>query len=278
MKHLTLLAAITGLLILQGCTSTEPENNKNNSGFTAQPLKLASPSPTPNPNDNSPSGLLAQAKIYFNGAMSDYDAAEAKKRLDQIPKSAKEYQEAQRLLAQIKSRPAASSVATPDAEAEKTIETFGEGTKVVGQDIKPGTYRTRTRAPGCYWTRLAGFSGELGDILANGNESGPVIVTIKPSDKGFESHRCGTWTTDLSPITTSPDAPFDDGYYFVGTDIAPGTWQADSPESCYWARLGGFTGGLGDIIANANQRGIITISKKDKGFKSSKCGSWTKIK
>ena len=126
MKHLTSLAVITGLLIFQGCTSTEPGNNKNNNDFTAQSLKFASPSPTPNLNDNSPSGLLSQAQAYLNGTRSDYDydISEAKKRLAMIPKSAPEYKEAQRLIAQIKTRPKTTIAPTPVFEQEKPVEKF----------------------------------------------------------------------------------------------------------------------------------------------------------
>ena len=155
---------------------------------------------------------------------------------------------------------------------------FRDGMKVVGKDIEPGTYRTRARAPGCYWARLAGFSAEMGDILANGNESGPVIVTIGPGDKGFESRRCGLWSRDMSPITTGLDAPFTDGIFIVGTDIAGGTWRADAPGNCYWARLRGFSGAMGDLIANANSNGVVTIAASDKGFSSQRCGTWSKVK
>jgi hypothetical protein len=176
--------------------------------------------------------------------------------------------------------PDRSTASAPvDRGASRTTPgAFGDGLQIVGKDIKPGTYRTRTRKPDCYWARLAGFSGELGDIIANGNEDGPVIVTIKPRDAGFDCHDCGVWTPDLSAITTSPEAPFADGVFIVNVDIAPGTWRADSPEDCYWSRLRGFGGGLGDIIANNNGRGLVTIAKTDKGFKSAHCGTWTKVK
>jgi hypothetical protein len=65
---------------------------------------------------------------------------------------------------------------------------------MVGKDIQPGTYRTRTGSPGCYYARLRGFSGSVDDILANDNTDSPAVVTIKASDKGFESQNCGTWT------------------------------------------------------------------------------------
>lgn len=72
----------------------------------------------------------------------------------------------------------------------RTIE---NGTWRVGEEVAPGTYR----APGggsCYWERLSGFSGDLDDIIANGVAERNVTVTIAPSDVGFHTNDCGTWT------------------------------------------------------------------------------------
>lgn len=75
---------------------------------------------------------------------------------------------------------------------------FTDGTFVVGTDIAPGTYKTEgpyPRAlPNCYWARLKGVSGELGDVITNGNTRGPTTVTIKPGDTAFKSNGCATWT------------------------------------------------------------------------------------
>lgn len=75
------------------------------------------------------------------------------------------------------------------------VDTFGEGTYVVGDEIEPGTYRTSGPAGSapCYWARLSNTSGE-DDIVANDLTDGPTTVTIKSSDEAFESHRCGQWT------------------------------------------------------------------------------------
>ncbi len=70
---------------------------------------------------------------------------------------------------------------------------IGDGEWRVGIDIAPGTYLT----PGtdsCYWQRSSGFSGTVDDILANDIPQGQAVVTILPSDVGFTSQRCGTWT------------------------------------------------------------------------------------
>ncbi len=71
---------------------------------------------------------------------------------------------------------------------------FGSGTRIVGSGISPGTYQNSDSSSGCYWARLSGFSGELGDIIANGFDYSVQIVTIASSDAGFSSSGCGIWT------------------------------------------------------------------------------------
>ena len=154
---------------------------------------------------------------------------------------------------------------------------FGSGTFVVGKDIAAGTYRAADPS-GCYWARLSGFGGSLSDIIANTNTSNPEVVTIAPSDKGFESNDCGTWKPVGGPITSSRTS-FGPGTYIVGTDIAPGTYRNSNSSGCYWARLHGFGGTLSDIIANDNtdSPATVTIAATDKGFQSNDCGDWSKI-
>jgi hypothetical protein len=69
---------------------------------------------------------------------------------------------------------------------------FSDGQFIIGLDIAPGTWRT-DGTDSCYWARLSGFGGNVSDILANDNPRGPALVTISPTDTGFESSRCGTW-------------------------------------------------------------------------------------
>jgi hypothetical protein len=42
-------------------------------------------------------------------------------------------------------------------------------------------------------TRLSGTSGDFDDTIANGEGPGRLIVTIKSSDKAFETDGCGDW-------------------------------------------------------------------------------------
>ncbi len=54
----------------------------------------------------------------------------------------------------------------------------------VGDDsLVPGRYKL---SGSCYWARLAGFSGDFDDLIANNNVDGDFIVDIQPSDAGFE--------------------------------------------------------------------------------------------
>lgn len=171
-----------------------------------------------------------------------------------------------------------SPVATTTNTPTPAFLTFGDGTYQVGTDIKPGTYRTQSGSTGCYYERLKGFSGTDSDILANNLTDYPAIVTILPTDKGFTSKNCGTWTSDLSQITTSKTT-FSDGMYIVGTDIAPGTYKNTASQGCYYARLSGFDNTDNAILANnlTDNTAIVTISASDKGFESHNCGIWTKI-
>jgi len=125
---------------------------------------------------------------------------------------------------------------------------------------------------------LKGFSGALGDIIANENMDGPAVVTILATDKGFESSNCDTWSSDLSRITASKTS-FGGGDFIVGTDLLPGTYRNIASAGCYWARLSGFGHTLSNIRANddTDARAIVTIAASDKGFESSSCGTWTKI-
>jgi len=170
----------------------------------------------------------------------------------------------------------ATAVPAVAAAAISQASTFGNGTFIVGSDIAPGTYRN-TQGSGCYWARLSGFGGTLGEILANDNTVNPAIVTISPTDKGFESVRCGQWTSNLSPVTANQASSFGAGTYIVGVDITAGQWKSSGQSGCYWARLRGFGGGFRDIIANNNidNPTIVQIGAGDKGFFNTRCGTWT---
>lgn len=171
----------------------------------------------------------------------------------------------------------AKSGATATTNARPQFATFGDGTYTIGQKVKPGTYRAPHPSSLCYWARLSGFGGSVDDIMANENTSAPAVVTIAPTDKGFQTRGCGEWTADLSQITSSKTS-IPAGTYIVNTDIAPGTYEAPGADGCYWARLSGFGGSTDSVVANDNPTGsvVVTIAPSDKGFQSHGCGTFTR--
>jgi hypothetical protein len=161
----------------------------------------------------------------------------------------------------------------PTPEPAGDFVTFEDGTYVVGEDVKPGTYRTREPHDGCYWERLSGFSGN--DTITNELTNDLTVVTVAKSDAGFSSSGCGTWTSDLSRVTESKTT-FGPGTFIVGVDIAAGRYRNSGGDLCYWERLSDFSGE--GIITNDLTDGptIMTIKASDKGFSSTDCGTWTR--
>ncbi|MEH0515556.1 MULTISPECIES: hypothetical protein [unclassified Streptomyces] len=81
------------------------------------------------------------------------------------------------------------------AEPAGPATTFsGEGEYLVGEDIKPGTYKTAGPEGefGCYWERAKDASGEFGSIIANNNLEGPGRVTLHKGEY-FKTNRCEEW-------------------------------------------------------------------------------------
>lgn len=73
----------------------------------------------------------------------------------------------------------------------------GEGTFQVGDEVKPGTYRTDGPANSgasdtCYWERAKNASGEPESIISNGITAGPARVDIKEGEI-FKSQGCQEW-------------------------------------------------------------------------------------
>jgi hypothetical protein len=116
----------------------------------------------------------------------------------------------------------------------------------------------------------------LGDIIANDLLRGPVIVDIAPGDAGFNSRDCGTWSIYApSTITTS----FGDGVWSVGGRIPAGRYQGAGGPSCYWERKSGFSGTLGDILANdfGSAPIILDVLPTDAGVKTQNCGTFSLV-
>ncbi len=151
-----------------------------------------------------------------------------------------------------------ASIATPTPITTPTPHTigptstpepgFGDGTWFVGADIAAGLYAAGPGLDSCYWERLSGFRGNSDDTIANDFGNPRPIVYIVSTDKGFTSQGCGRWqplSDVLNSLTTIPD-----GTWSIPEEVAAGTYSAPGGESCYWERLGGFSGDFDDIIAN----------------------------
>ena len=172
-----------------------------------------------------------------------------------------------------------------DASGQVPEASFGDGTHVVGSDIAPGRYRAHD--PGeCTWQRLGGFSGTQQLAMGGGEwhsqnydaEMAPLaIVDIAPSDAGFDTQSCGTWSSDLSPVETQK---FGDGTYLVGLELSPGRYQASAWDGCHWIRLGGFSGTVDDRLESKRSQlrddytPPVVILPSDAGFFSDRCGTW----
>jgi hypothetical protein len=97
-----------------------------------------------------------------------------------------------------KTRPKVRRVTTTRTVTITTTPTpqtaFSDGTYRVGTDIVAGTYKSTATSDNCYWERLSGFGGTLGEIIANYFGSSPTYVTIAPTDVGFRSSNCSGWS------------------------------------------------------------------------------------
>jgi hypothetical protein len=72
------------------------------------------------------------------------------------------------------------------------IPKIDDGTKIVGEDMEAGTWKTKPKSKDCYWARTTG----AGEIIANdfvGFAPDGVTVTVYPGE-GFESSNCGVWS------------------------------------------------------------------------------------
>ena len=161
---------------------------------------------------------------------------------------------------------------------------FGQGQYRVSEDMPAGRYYSDP-VDGCHFQRQRAFGGSASDTIVDtvlNFDAAQWIVDLLPSDAGFETDaNCRTWFTTPRRGAQTNISP---GMWVVGSQVAPGTYRADSAvPGCYWQRVSNFTGSaLSDtIIANAflSSSGpqIITIASSDAGFSGNDlCGLWTR--
>lgn len=172
-------------------------------------------------------------------------------------------------------------VATPTPTPAPTPEpvAFGPGQHRVGTDISAGRYFSDPSGF-CYWERQSGAGGTLDDILANNivGDTLQEIVDILPGDFAFEARDgCGDWFSTPRAGMQSGIPP---GKWLVGSQVAPGVYQVNAGENCYWERLSSFDGTLDAVLANdfVGDGGpqLVEVRAGDVGFYTDEdCGSWT---
>lgn len=81
------------------------------------------------------------------------------------------------------------------ATSQSAAKVSGDGTYLVGQDMEPGTYKTKGPATGslCYWERAKDSSGEFTSIITNATPTGTARVTVNKGEV-FKTQSCQDWT------------------------------------------------------------------------------------
>ncbi|WP_242660540.1 hypothetical protein [Mycobacterium kubicae] len=107
----------------------------------------------------------------------------------------------------------APTSALPSTSPTTSARSFpGDGVYRMGQDIQAGTYQAQGSSS-CSWERLRGFRGTSTDVIEHGEGAEPQVVRIEPSDAGFKTQHCGTWTLQsagavpsTAPVSLPPGA------------------------------------------------------------------------
>lgn len=128
---------------------------------------------------------------------------------------------------------------------------------------------------------------------SGGGEDEPPVAASEPGPAraGESAGAIPAETAEPEPAPEpepepEPEPPgFGAGVWEVGDEIPPGTYVTVVPgdgifDSCYWARLSGFSGELDDILANdlvdGGSRGRVEIRSSDTGVAFSGGCTWTR--
>lgn len=66
----------------------------------------------------------------------------------------------------------------------------GVGTFLVGEEVRPGRYRTPGGAGLCYVARLNSLGGGVGDVISNELSQGPIVIQVRGSDEAVQTRGC----------------------------------------------------------------------------------------
>jgi hypothetical protein len=144
-----------------------------------------------------------------------------------------------------------------------------------GCHVPPGHRLRRSKRPDRGRTRGNAHRDGYGNgrRARNGNDD---------SHDNGDRNRNGRDHQDRDTHRTGAEIP-GNGIFIVGEDIEPGTFRTPGPldvefSNCYWARLSGTPGEFGDIIANCNAEGpvSVTVAATDVAFETQGCKEWQK--
>lgn len=157
----------------------------------------------------------------------------------------------------------------------------GDGLRVVGTTLAPGTYVTAGTAKGCLWKRLSAVDSRFESVLGESFGYGQRIVQIAATDRALITQNCGAWKHISSAGLTRTAAIAGDGVRDVSRQLTPGLYRASSVVGgCVWERTRAHGGNLAARIAHAYSATTVPtvrIAATDVGFVSTRCGSWTRI-
>jgi len=70
----------------------------------------------------------------------------------------------------------------------------GDGSWLIGKQIKPGTYRTPGRSTSCYWALRSNLSYSYdATIVSSYGRRGAQTVALGPNARAFITYGCGRW-------------------------------------------------------------------------------------
>jgi Carboxypeptidase regulatory-like domain len=171
----------------------------------------------------------------------------------------------------------------PNPAVPVTADLSGRVTEIVAGSALPIRAALLTIADG-------GNAGKTAATNASGEYSFSALrreafsVTVSASGyitTAFPIDLRGNATRDFPLSPSMPRAPFNTGSFRVGTEILPGRYFSDPPQSgCYWERQRDSGRIIADIIANRlvtydGMQYIVDILPSDMAFKTdAKCGTW----
>jgi hypothetical protein len=122
-----------------------------------------------------------------------------------------------------------------------------------------------------------------GVLTVVGQAGRKAQATAQPSAANAER---SAPSAEPAATRSAADPLTSDGTWLVPSEVAPGTWRATVPASeragCYYVRLKEPSDELDAIIDNdrvsAGGTATVIIKATDGAFKTSRCGTWTKIR